>query len=211
MSEHQAKPEDFELDKEYLPLMGKSLEQVIAEGESDWEKEQAQERISVNNMPQWVDSALINLKRKDNNVPSLASVGRLTAKLGTAVIRERFDEPITEVKRLRRRVFELINHFLLKKTYREGSTYELEETVGTVYKKCSLREWTAGAINDNLVDPLGLSSSTAVSLTLIAGISKSQTWVPKGWVQLANKELGHFGDYLDEEIKKLTTRMLGKG
>lgn len=211
MSEHQAKPEDFELDKEYLPLVGKTLEQVIAEGESDWEKEQAQERISVNHMPQWVDSALINLKRKNNNVPSLAAVERLTAKLGTAVIRERFGEPIAEVKHLRRRVFELINHFLLKKTYREGSAYELEETVGTVYRKCSLREWTAGAINDNLVDPLGLSSSIAVSLTLIAGIAQSQTWIPKGWVQLANKELGHFQDYLDEEIKRLTTRMLGKG
>jgi len=211
MSEHQAKPEDFELDKEYLPLVGKTLEQVIAEGESDWEKEQAQERISVNNMPQWVDSALINLKRRNDNVPSLASVARLTAKLGTAVIRERYGIPIAEVNRLRRRVFELINHFLLKKTYRECSAYELEETVGTVYRKCSLREWTAGAINDNLVDPLGLSSSTAVSLTLIAGLAQSQTWIPKGWTQLANKELGHFQAYLDEEIKRLTTRMLGKG
>ncbi|MBA7613842.1 hypothetical protein ES703_21099 [subsurface metagenome] len=211
MVEHQAGPGDFELDEAHKPLMGKTLEEVISDGESDWEKEQAQERISVNNMPQWVDSALINLKRRNNNVPSLASVERLTAKLGTAVIRERFGEPVTEVNRLRRRVFELINHFLLKKTYREGSTYELEETVGTVYRKCSLREWTAGAINDNLVDPLGLSSSTAVSLTLIAGIAQSQTWIPKGWVQLANKELGHFQDYLDEEVERLTTRMLGKG
>ncbi len=211
MADHQAGPGDFELDEARKPLMGKTLEEVISDGESDWEKEQAQERISVNNMPQWVDSALINLKRRNNNVPSLASVGRLTAKLGTAVIRERFGEPVTEVNRLRRRVFELINHFLLKKTYREGSTYELEETVGTVYRKCSLREWTAGAINDNLVDPLGLSFSTAVSLTLIAGLAQSQTWIPKGWVQLANKELGHFQDYLDEEIKRLTARMLGKG
>ncbi len=211
MNQEHASKEDFELDEAHKPLVGKTLEQVIADGESDWEKEQTQERISVNHMPQWVDSALINLKRKDNNVPSLASVERLTAKLGTAVIRERFGEPIAEVKHLRGRVFELINHFLLKKTYREGSAYELEETVGTVYRKCSLREWTAGAINDNLVDPLGLSSSTAVSLTLIAGIAQSQTWIPKGWTQLANKELEHFQDYLDEEIKRLTTRMLGKG
>jgi len=211
MSEHQAGPEDFELEEAYRPLVGKTLEEVITDGESDWEKEQAQERISVNNMPQWVDSALINLKRKNNNVPSLAAVERLTAKLGTAVIRERFGESIAEVKHLRRRVFELINHFLLKKTYREGSTYELEETVGTVYRKCSLREWAAGAINDNLVDPIGLTSSTAVSLPLIAGIAQSQVWNPKGWTQLANKELEHFQDYLEEETKRLTTRMLGKG
>jgi len=107
----QASRGDFDLEEAYEPLKGKTLEQVITEGESDWEKEEAQERISVNNMPQWVDSALINLKRKDNNVPSLASVGRLTAKLGTAVIRERFGEPSVEVKHLRRRVFELINQF----------------------------------------------------------------------------------------------------
>ena len=206
----KASPEDFELDKEYKPLMGKTLEEIIGEGESDWEKEQAQERISINNLPQWVNSALISLKRKNDNVPSLASVERLAAKLGTAVIRERFGETIDEIKHLRRRVFELINQFLLRKTYQEGSTYQLEETVGTVYRKCSLREWTAGAINDNLVDPLGFSSSTAVSLTLIAGIAQSQVWIPKGWVQLANKELEHFQDYLEEETKRLTTRMLGK-
>lgn len=212
MSEQQAGPEDFELDKAYQSLADKTLEEIIIEGESEWEKkEQELERISVNNMPQWVASVLINLKRKHHNVSSLAAVERLTAKLGIAVIRESFGESITEVERLRKRVFELINQFLLKKTYKEGSTYELEETVGTIYKKCSLREWTAGAISDNLVDPLGLSSSTAVLLTLIASISKSQNWVPRGWVQLANKELEHFGDYLEEERKRLTTRLLGKG
>jgi len=211
MTEHQASREDFELEEAYQPLIGKSLEEVIADGESDWEKEQDQQRISVHTMPLWVASVLVNLKRRHKNVPTVAAVERLTAKLGVAVIREKFSESIAEVEPLRRQVFELINQFLLRKTYKETSAYELEETVGTVYKKCSLREWTAGAISDYLVDPLGLSTSSAVSLTLIAGIAQSQTWVPRGWVELANKELAHFEEYLKEEVQKLTIRKQGRG
>lgn len=211
MTEHQASPEDFELEEAYKPLVGKTLEEVIAEGESEWEKEQDQQRISVHTMPLWVASVLVNLKRRHKNIPTVAAVERLTAKLGVVVIREKFSESIAEVEPLRRQVFELIDRFLLRKTYKETSTYELEESVGTVYRKCSLREWTAGAVSDYLVDPLGLSSSTAVSLTLIAGLSQSQTWVPRGWVELANKELVHFQEYLKEEVQKLTIRKQGRG
>ena len=209
MSEHQPSREDFELEEAYKPLKGKTLEEVVADGESDDEKQQEKVHITLNNEPQWLLSVMINLKRKHQNVPNVSAVERLVAKFGVVVIRERFGEPIMEVERLRKQVFELINQFFLKKTYREGSTYQLEETVGTTYRRCSLREWTAGAINDNLCDPLGLSSSTAVSLTLIAGISKSQTWVPRGWVQLANKELTHFEDYLQEEATRLGKRIQG--
>lgn len=205
----QASREDFELDKEYKPLIGKTLEEVIADGESDDDKKQEKVYVTLNSEPQWLLSVLVNLKRKHENVPNVSAVERLVAKLGVADIRERFGESITEIEHLRRQVFELVNQFFLKKTYREGSTYQLEETVGTTYRRCSLREWTAGAINDNLVDPLGLSSSTAVSLTLIAGVSKSQTWVPRGWVQLADKELAHFGDYLQEEVTRLKKRIHG--
>lgn len=208
---NQPNREDFELEEAYVPLIGKTLEEVIIDGESDDEKQQEKVYITLNNEPQWLLSVLVNLKRKHQNVPNVSAVERLAAKLGVAVIRERFGESITEVDGLRKRVFALVNQFLLKKTYREGSTYQLEETVGTIYRRCSLREWAAGAINDSLVDPLGLSSSTAVSLTLIAGISKSQTWVPRGWIELADKELTHFGDYLEEEQKRLEARLLSKG
>lgn len=211
MTERKASPKDFELEKGYQPLVGKTLEEVITDGESDEEKNQEKGYITLNNEPQWLLSVLVNLKRKHQNVPNVSSVERLAAKLGVVEIRERFGESIVEVDGLRKRVFALVNQFLLKKTYREGSAYQLEETVGTTYRRCSVREWTAGAINDNLVDPLGLSSSTAVSLTLIAGVSKSQTWVPRGWVGLADKELAHFGDYLAEEEKRLQTRLLSKG
>lgn len=209
MVEHQAGPEDFELDEAYKPLVGKTLEEVIAEGESDDDKKQEKVYITLNNEPQWLLSVLVNLKRKHKNVPNVSAVERLVAKLGVAVIRERFGEPIMEVEHLRKLVFELINQFFLKKTYREGNTYQLEETVGTTYRRCSVREWIAGAINDNLVDPLGLSSSTAVCLTLIAGVSKSETWVPQGWVRLADKELTHFQDFLEEEVTRLRKRIQG--
>jgi len=211
MNQEHASKEDFELEKGYLPLKGRTLEEVIAEGESDDDKKQEKVYVTLNNEPQWLLSVMVNLKRKHQNVPNVSAVERLAAKLGVAVIRERFGESVSEVERLRKRVFALVNQFLLKKTYREGSTYQLEETVGTTYRRCSLREWTAGAVNDNLIDPLGLTSSTAVSLVLIAGISRSQTWVPKGWVELADKELAHFGHYLEEEAKRLETRLLSKG
>jgi len=210
MVEHQAGPEDFELDEAYKPLVGKTLEEVIAEGESDDDKKQEKVYITLNNEAQWLLAVMVNLKRKHQNVPNVSTVERLVGKLGVAVIRERFSESIVEVEHLRKRVFALINQFLLRKTYREGSTYELEETVGKAYRRCSLREWTAGAINDNLVDPLGLSSSTAMLLTLVAGVSRSQTWVPRGWVQLANRELEHFQDFLKEEEKRLQTSLLSK-
>jgi len=207
---NQPSREDFELEEAYKPLVGKTLEEVIIEGESDDDKKQEKLFITLNNEPQWLLSVMVNLKRKHQNVPNVSAVERSAAKLGITVIRELFGESIVEVEHLRKRVFVLINQFLLKKTYREGSTYELEETVDTTYRRCSLREWTAGAINDNLVDPLGLSSSTAVSLTLVAGVSKSQTWVPRGWVELANRELEHFQDFLKEEEKRLQTRLLSK-
>jgi hypothetical protein len=206
---NQASPEDFELEEPYQQLAQKTLEDVLVEGESAQEKEQDQERISLNSMPQLVAAVLINLKRKHRTVPSLAVVERLTAKLGIAVIREVFSTSIAEVERLRRQVFEQTDQILLKKAYR-GGEYELQETVGTVYRKCSLREWTAAAISDSLIDPLGLSSSTAVLLVLIAGISKSQVWVPRGWTQLANKELEHFGKYLTDEARRLTKEILGE-
>lgn len=209
MSDQQASREDYELDEAYQPLVGKSLEQIITEGEADNEKQQEKVYITLNNEPQWLLSVLVNLKRKHKNVPNVSAVERLAAKLGIAIIREHFNQPITEVERLRRQVFEMVNQISLKKIYREGNAYQLQETAGTTYRRCSLREWVIGCISDSLIDPLGLSSSTAVLLTLIAGISKSQTWVPRGWVQLAEKELAHFQDYLEEEVTRLTKRMGG--
>ena len=205
---HQATPDDFELDQEYVPLRGRTLEEVIANGESDEEKGKPLERISLNSMPQWLASGLLNLKRKHQNVPSVASVERLTAKLGVAVVRYRFEPAIVDIQALRTRVYQLGDQLLLKRVYRSGD-YELSETVGTVYRKCSLREWTVGAISDGLVDPLGLPHSTAALIALIAGVSRSQTWVPRAWTQLADRELDHFGKYLAREADRLRTEILG--
>lgn len=202
--------DDFELEDPCQPLLGKTLEEVISEGESEQEKEKPQERVSINSMPQWLAAVLVNLKKKHRNVPSVAAVERLTAKLGVAVVREHFGPSITQVQGLRTRVYELGDQFLLKRVYR-SSDYELNETVGTTYRKCSLREWTAGAISDGLVDPLGLPHSTAALMVLIAGVSRSQSWVPRAWTRLADKELDHFGRYLTGEAARLETEILGNG
>jgi hypothetical protein len=202
-----ASREDFEMQEPYEQLACRTLEEVIAEGESDTEKKTPPEHITVNNMPQWIAAVMTNLKKKKRNL-SVAAAERTTAKLGIAVVRERFSEPIGNVSHLRGRVYELTDQLLLKKSYR-GGAYELQETVGTVYRKVSLREWTAGAISDQLIDPIGLSSSTALLLVMVAGISKSETWVPRGWVKLADKELEHFQRFLEEEAKRLQKEVLG--
>jgi hypothetical protein len=200
--DHQASREDFELEEAYKPLVGKTLEEVITEGESDWEKDQPQEHITLNSAPQWLVSALTSLKRKHTNVPSVSAVERLTAKLGIVIIREKQGQLIHEVEELRKQIFQLGNQIQLMKAYR-GSQYELGESVAAIYRRCALREWVAGAITDNLVDSLGFPFSKAVLVTLIAGISTSDSWLPRSWVKLAAKELGYFQRYLEDEATRL--------
>lgn len=204
MNEHQASREDFELEKAYMPLVGKALEEVITEGESDWEKEQPQKYATLNTAPQWVISTMIYLKRKHANVPSVSAVERLTAKLGVAVIREEHGALIKDVAQLKRRVFELGNQLPLIRASRDDR-YKLSESVvvNKPRRQCALREWVAGAITDGLVDPLGLPFCDAVLLSLIAGIAKSEKWVPKSWVGLAIRELSCFAQYFTDEVGRL--------
>jgi hypothetical protein len=200
--DHQASPEDFELEETYKPLTGRTLEEVIIDGESEWEKQQTKDYVTLNSEPQWLLSVLINLKRRHQNIPNVSAIERLVAKLGIATIREEYSERIKEIERLRKRIFESGDQVFLMKSYK-ASAYQLQETVATTYRKCSIREWVAGAISDSLVDPLGLSSSMATLLVLVAGISKSTSWVPKRWVTLAIKEMENFGEYLENEVKRL--------
>ena len=201
--------EDFDLEVGYRHLASRTLEETLTEGESEAEKSASPEYITINNMTQWIAAVMTNLKKKQRGL-NVATVERLTCKLGIACVRAQFSEPIGEVAHLRSRIYELTDQILLKKSY-VGNTYELQETVGTIYRKCSLRAWTAGAISDTLVDSLSFPSSTAVLLVLISGISKSETWVPEGWVKLANKELDHFQQYLENEAHRLRKEVLGDG
>ncbi len=45
ITEHQARPEDFELEQLYQPLADKTLEETVGDGESDWEKQQAKDYV----------------------------------------------------------------------------------------------------------------------------------------------------------------------
>jgi hypothetical protein len=207
MHNYPATPEDFEMEDASLPLANRSLEDALAGGESGKEKTEKTVSITANKLPQWVGATIINLKTKSQR-QSVPTVERLTAKVGIAVIREHFAPSIEEISSLRLKVYERADQVLLQKSFK-GTAYELKETVGTTYRKISLREWTAAAINEQFVDPLGLPSSTAVELVLIAGISKSQTKVPRGWVKLANKELHNFQKYLKSEARRLHGEVLG--
>lgn len=204
MVEHQAGPEDFELDEAHMPLVGKTLEQVIAEGESDWEKDQSQKYVTLNSAPQWVISTMIYLKRKHANVPSVSAVERLTAKLGIATIREEHGALIKDVAQLKKRVFELGNQLPLIRASRDDR-YKLSESivVNKPRRQCALREWVAGAITDGLVDPLGLPFCDGALLSLIAGIAKSENWVPRSWVGLSIREFRCFAQYFTDEAIRL--------
>jgi len=203
MNQNQASPKDFELDQGYQPLIGKTLEEVIANGESDWEQQQETEWVTLNNEPQWLHSVIIrSLKKKHKNIATGSAAERLVLKLGITIIRERFGEKVTEIERLWSRIFISGNQHSLMKSYRTAR-YELQETAATTYRKCSVRKWVAGAITDNLVDPLSLSTATAIILTLIAGVSASEKWIPSAWKKLADKELCNFEKYLIDEIQNL--------
>lgn len=200
---NQASREDYELEEAYQPLIRKSLEQVICEGESEGEQQQETGWITLNNEPQWLHSVIVrSLKKRHKNVPTVSAAERLTLKLGIAIIRERFGEKVREIERLWGQVFNAGNQLSLMKTYKT-TVYQPQETAATTYRKCSIRKWVAGAITDNLVDPLGLSTATAVTLTLIAGVSVSEQWVPLPWKQLAQKELSNFENYLNQQVEKL--------
>ena len=56
MADHQAGPEDFELERAYQPLIGKSLEEIITDGESEWELQQDKDWVTLNSQPQWIHS-----------------------------------------------------------------------------------------------------------------------------------------------------------
>lgn len=201
MSETQASSEDFKLDKGYEPLANKTLEEVISEGESSEEKENQSERVTVNNFAQWVRSLGIHLKHKHRNATNVSVIERLIIKLGIPIARQKYNPLIQQIRDLKENIFGAGNQIHLMKAY--GTFYQPQETVGTVYHKCSVREWEMGAITELLVEPLGLPSSTAILLTLICGISSSTKWVPPRWVALANKEMDNFHQYLEDEVIRL--------
>ena len=202
-----ASRDDFVQDKGYEEIAKKTLEQIFGDGES--EKDQLQDRVSatVNNLALWVAEVLINLKHMDKNIPNVPTAERLVTKLGIVVIRNKYGKAIAEIELQRKKIFNLGDQRLLKKADR-SSDFEFFETFSTVYRKCSLREWTLGAINDLLVDSLNLHTSTAVELALIAGISILMEWVPRVWVELAEKELKNFEKYLKSQQRRLKIDVL---
>jgi hypothetical protein len=70
-----------------------------------------------------------------------------------------------------------------------------------------MREWEAGAIDELLVKPLGITLANATLLTLLAGLSTSTTYVSRFWQQHSVRELQYFREYLDEEKTWLKTEI----
>lgn len=201
MNQEHASKEDFQLEKAYEPLAEKSLEEILAEGESPEEKENQSERVTVNNFAQWLRSVGIHLKHKHKNAANVSVIERLMIKIGIAIVRQKYSPLIQQIQGLRESIFGTGNQILLMRAY--STSYQPQETVGTTYHKCSIREWEMGALTELLVEPLGLPSSTAILLALICGVSSSKKWVPPSWVALANKEMDNFRQYLEDELVRL--------
>jgi hypothetical protein len=194
--------EDFESKQAHKPLAEYTLEEMITEGESD-EKDKAEkpEQKSINCMPHYL-IAIINELCRQHQKLGIGEAQRLTAKLGQAVIQDRFGKLIEQIADRRSVIFQKTDPVLLHKSFNTNK-FQFKETIGANYKKCSLRVWLISAISDRIAEPLNISFSTAVLLVLLAGISRSELWIPRGWVKVANKELDNFQHYLEDQLKTL--------
>ena len=98
--------EDFELKQAHKPLAEYTLEQMITEGESD-EKDKAEkpEQKSINCMPHYL-IAIINELCRQHQKLGIGEAQRLTAKLGQAVIQDRFGKLIEQIADRRSVIFQ---------------------------------------------------------------------------------------------------------
>jgi hypothetical protein len=200
----------------YNSWVNLTYEEALNRGEEEFAKTQPTEKVSIRTFPYWLHESINNCSDevKPKSITA-ASAQRITASHGIILIRYRFGTEIDMVKSLRKQVWrepypdrDIAEHQFLMKTSNQNAGYSLQESVYDIQGKCSLREWTAGAIEQELKKPLGLTESTATLLTLIASVSASTSWVPSGWKNLAIKELRYFETYLKREAGRLKTEVL---
>lgn len=193
----------FGLEIPYTPLADQTLEDAGNRGEEDTDKASPITSNSVKTYPHWLSLVFNACSRKVKpRSISVSSLQRITAKLGIAIIRNRYQPKINDLSVLYDKVLECNDQILINRVC-HGRTYTLQATAGMLPSTCSLREWQAGAIDELLVKPLGFTISTATLLVLLAGLTTSTTWVPRYWKKHADKELQYFSTYLDREMAQV--------
>jgi len=87
----------------------------------------------------------IHLKHKHRNAANVSVIERLVIKIGIAITRREYNPLIQQIQSLKGSIFEGGNQIHLMKAY--STFYQLQETVGTIYHKVSIRDWEIGALN----------------------------------------------------------------
>jgi hypothetical protein len=206
----------WDTEEPYKKLAKQTYEEVLSAGEDDTDKDKEIEHVSIRDFPFWLYQTLAFGSEEVQPKPiSLASVQRITAKLGIVIIRDRYEKQIKTINSLRKLAWQKTylnqdhtSHQMLLKKSNRNSDYKLQDSIYDIQSKCSIRDWTSGAITEILMRPLGLSASTATLLALVAGVATSTTWATPEWRQLAAQELKNFEDYLRKEAERLQNEVL---
>jgi len=206
----------WDTEQPYKKLANQTFEEALSAGEDDTDKDKEIEHVSIRDFPFWLYQTLAFGSEEVQPKPiSLASVQRITAKLGIVIIRNQYKDQIKTINSLRKQAWKKTylnqdhtSHQMLLKKSNRNSDYKLQDSIYDIQSKCSIRDWTSGAITEILMRPLGLSASTATLLALVAGVATSTTWATPEWRQLAAQELKNFEDYLRKEAERLQNEVL---
>jgi hypothetical protein len=176
----------------------RSLEDIVYQGEPIQDKEAKSCRINVNSCPELVVAALADLRKKHENLSSLASVCRYTSKAGLLGV-----QGINAIKLIEKG---------MKAAYLTGSELDRLKFSGHSYSfghrlSCTSRpitaylfEWVQSAISDT-ANTLGLKTTTLTIMALVVGLAKSERWVPPIHHKKFIEEAVYFWNWLNERAK----------
>jgi hypothetical protein len=192
----------------HIPLKDQTLEQVLNTPEDDSDKSKDLTQAAVRTMSDPLIDTIIRIHRHKRKMSS-GEIERLSIKLGLAVIDDRFGKQIDQIGGNHDQIYDDANKIIYTKSLKINQQFQFLETLSTSERKISLEKWQSAAIRDQISDPLRLYFSTAVQLTLLAGLSRSEILVPKSWVTVFKTELDNFEDYLNKRLEPLTKILKG--
>jgi hypothetical protein len=150
-------------------------------------------RITINRCPESIKSTLWFLKSKDKNLRTEAKTSRCLAKAGLQILQ---DIPVLDsIREQRKRVYlegsDLDRLYWMNRDFRISSRLLICST----RISCYLYEKVLGALS-NLASDLGIPVSTVVTISLLAGMAISETWVPTRDKDKALTEIRRFNDWI---------------
>lgn len=185
------------------PLHNMSLEHLLkVVGESETDKVEKPVQKSDGSQSDII-TAMLGLLHQRAKKSNLGEIQRLVVKMGIDVIGKDFGGKIEDIAEIRSKITESADILSITKSLKVD-IFSFKETISVHPHKISLRVWQVGAIAEKMAEPLNFYFSTALQLVLLAGISRSEVWIPRKLVKIALDELENFGKYLDKEKETLT-------